>query len=205
MMNGIDDIMKELIDTGLSSIFDPNPVYFKPEHEEGVMPLRRLLFRRTSKIQGLPRRLVRNAFLCGCLDFTKNKPIEYLIIGYGVKRGVGTDIYAVQYVVGNECSVSIPDSVIKDVDRHSLGVPQSEIIIFHNHPYNWLNAVLDNVPLPSTTDRRTMLQKKYMEPFQFVRFLLNVGGVRFYLGENGFVNEIRTPSFIQLLKMFDQI
>ncbi|MDP2766640.1 MAG: hypothetical protein Q8O41_04195 [Candidatus Methanoperedens sp.] len=205
MSNGIGEIFNELIDTGLSSIFDPNPVNFKHEHEKGVVPLRRLLSRHTSKIQRLPRRLVRNAFLCGCLDFTENEPIEYLIVGYGVKRGVGTDIYAVQHVVGNECSVSIPDLVIEDIDRHSTNVPQSEIIIFHNHPYNWLNAVLDNVPLPSTTDRRTMLQKKYMEPFQFVRFLSNVGGVRFYLGENGFVNEIRTPSITQLLKMFDQI
>jgi len=200
MSNGNEDIINELIDTGLSSIFDPNPIYFKPEHENGVVPLRRLLSRRTSKIQRLRRKLVRNAFLCGCLDFTENKPIEYLIVGYGVKRGVGTNIYTVQYVVGNEYSVSIPDSVVKNVDRHFLHVPQSEIIIFHNHPYNWLNAVLDNVPLPSTTDRRTMLQKKYLEPFQFVRFLLNEGGVRFYLGENGFVREIRTPSIIQFLK-----
>jgi len=198
----INNFLIELLDTCLSSIFDPNPVCFKPEHESGIKLLRNLLSRPTFEIQKLSKKLVRNAFLCGCLDYTEHEPIEHLIVGYGVKRGIGTDIHAIQHVVGCESNVSIPETVSENIrDYLSLG-HRSEIIIFHNHPINWINALIDNLPLASSTDRRTILTKKYLENFQFIRQLLFVGGIRFYLGENGFVREIRAPSILNLLEMF---
>lgn len=123
MSNEIKELIHELIDTGLSSLFDPNPVYFKHEHEKGAAILRRLLSKPTFQIQILPKRLTRNAFLCGCLDFTENAPIEHLIIGYGTKRGIGTDVYKVQHLIGSESSISIPETVIANIDKHSYNVP----------------------------------------------------------------------------------
>ena len=196
-------LIRELLDSGISSIFDPAPVSFKPEHERGVPLLRKLLKGSSSRIQKLPKKLTRNSFLLGCLDFTENEPIEHLIIGYGTKKGIGTDIYQIQHLIGNESSVEIPDSIIKSINTHSYSVPKSEVVIFHNHPYNWLNALFDNTPLPSAADRQTMLKKKYLEPFQLIRSLLKLGGVRFYLGENGFVREIRTPSLLRMLVSLD--
>lgn len=203
MNSKIANLLKELMETGLSSLFDPNPVYFKSEHEKGVLPLRKLLDTPSSQtqIQKLPRKMVRNTFLCGCLDYTEDEPVEHLIIGYGVKRGKGTDIHSVQHVVGKKSSVEMPQSVIDDITTRSVQKLHSEIIIFHNHPYNWLNSIFDNIPLASTTDRMTLLRQKYLDPFQFMRNLVGIDGLRFYLGENGFVREIKTPSIIKTVQM----
>lgn len=200
------NLLKELTDAALSSLFDPNPVHFKPEHEKGVSSLRKLLDNPSSptQIQKLPRKMVRNAFLCGCLDYTDNEPVEHLIIGYGAKRGIGTDIHSVRHTVGNKGSVKMPQSVIDEIITHSIKAPNSQIIIFHNHPYNWLNSIFDNIPLASTTDRMTILRQKYLDPFQFMRNLVGIGGLRFYLGENGFVREIKTPSVIKIAQMLKQ-
>lgn len=206
MNSKIANLLKELMETGLSSLFDPNPVHFKSEHEKGVAPLKRILKDSSTvvQIQKLPRKMVRNAFLCGCLDYTENELVEHLIIGYGMRRGIGTDIHAVQHVVGNKSSVNIPQSVVDEIATHAMKIPHSQIIIFHNHPHNWLNSIFDNIPLASTTDRMTLLRQKYLDPFQFMRNLVGIGGLRFYLGENRFVREIKMPSIIKTVQMLVQ-
>lgn len=206
MNSKIANLLRELMETGLSSLFDPNPVYFQSEHEKGVLPVRKLLDNPSSQtqIQKLQKKMVRNPFLCGCLDYTEDEPIEHLIIGYGVKRGKGTDIHSVQHVVGKKNSVEMPQSVIDDITTRSIQELHSEIIILHNHPCNWLNSVFDNIPLASTTDRMTLLRQKYLDPFQFMHNLVGIGGLRFYLGENGFVREIKTPSIIKTVQMLAQ-
>jgi len=204
-MNNNNDIIQELIDTFISSMFDPNPVQFKPEHERGVNIIRRLLLKPNAQIQKLPKKLIRNAFLCGCLDFTEHEQIEHLIIGYGNKRGAGTDITSIQHFIGTETSVNITPETITYIQGHCLITPNSEIVVFHNHPLNWLNNLMDNPPFPSTVDRNTMLQFKYLEPLQLFRFILGRGGIKFYLGENGFVKEFKMPSVIKLLQFLSSL
>lgn len=202
MNSSMHSLMHELIQTGLSSLFDPNPVSFRPEHEKGVRPVQRLLRQPSNYVYQLHPNLSRNAFLCGCLDYSEHQKIEHLIVGYGVKRGNATIIHALEHVIGEVSKVNIPPSTMRNVQNHSRSLPRSEVIIFHNHPPNWFNASLDNIPLASTADRNTLLAKKYLEPFECFRWLSGVGGVRFYLGENGFVREIVTPNLFQLLEMF---
>ena len=194
------NIIFSLLDLSISSLFDPNRVYFKKQHENGVKPVRKAIEGNSlNQLITLKKPLIRNAFLCGCLDFTENLPIEYLIIGYGVKRGMGTDISQVEYAIGDNKSVKL--NAITE-DRISLYVSQAsknEVIIFHNHPKNWVNILLNNTPIASSPDRNTLLKNKYLEPLILLKTLLNKGSIRFYLGENGFVREYNTPNILQLL------
>lgn len=203
MNNKTAERINELMDATLSSIFDPNPIVFKQENETGVLPLRKALNNSAKQgdTQKLPCSLVRNAFLCGCLDFTEDEPVEHLIVGYGTKRGKGTDVHAVRHLIGSENRVDIPKTVVDEIAVNSTRDPHSEIIIFHNHPGNWLNSIFDSIPLASTADRMVLLCQKYLEPSQFLRSLFGIGGLRYYLGENGFVREIKMPSVIKIMQM----
>jgi CRISPR/Cas system-associated endonuclease Cas1 len=74
----------------------------------------------------------------------------------------------------------------------------SELLVFHNHPYNPLNFLFDNVPLASRTDRIFLETRALIAP-QLVRLILDQGRILFYLGENGFVKQFRLPSLVALL------
>jgi hypothetical protein len=200
-MTDLGSLFDFFIKTGLPSLFDPNPVTFTERHESGVAPLKRLLSKPTFQIQKLPRKLIRNAFLCGCLDYTEQQLVEHLIIGYGQKRLSTTDISHVQHFTGNENSVILPPMVFNSADIHCLRTKNSEVIVFHSHPRSWFNFVADNAPLPSTADRDTMLMAK-LRPFQLIRSIFGTGGIRFFVGENGYVREIKMPNLITILNIF---
>lgn len=59
-------------------------------------------------------------------------------------------------------------------------------------------VLFDNSPLPSGTDRRTLLAY-YLRPLVALKSAFGGGRVRFYLGENGFVREFHTPDVMTLL------
>lgn len=195
----MDSFLRELVDAGLASLFDPNPVVFKAEHEVGVRRLQRLLNRPTEEVQRLPRFLVRNAFLCGCLDYTEDEPTEHLIIGYGVAYARTTRVTALQHVIGQAGSVAVPKHVEQAAQEFVVTQPRAELVVFHNHPPNWLNAIFENLPIASSSDRRVMLRTKYVQPAMAVKGLLCLGGIRYYVGENGFVREFRVPGILQML------
>lgn len=197
----LDRILRELVDAGLASLWDPNPVAFRPEHEAGVRPLRRLLRRPTEAVQSLTRPLARNAFLCGCLDYTEKEPIEHLIMGYGTLSGRTTWIEAVQHTIGSSGSVPVPAHVLRTAQEFVLSKPKAELIVFHNHPANWFNALFDNLPLASTPDRRLLLRAKYLQPLMALKGVLGLGGIHYYVGENGFVREFRVPGVLQMLEL----
>ncbi len=196
------NIIFSLLDLSISSLFDPNPVCFKKQHENGVKPVRKAIEGNSlNQLITLKKPLIRNAFLCGCLDFTENLPIEYLIIGYGVKRGMGTDISQVEYAIGDNKSVKLNVITEDRISRYVSQASKNEVIIFHNHPKNWINIIFDNLPLPSQVDRDTLLKKKLLEPIILFKTLLNKGSIRFYLGDNGFLREYNMPNITQLLDL----
>lgn len=201
----LDTILRELVDAGIASLWDPNPVVFRPEHEGGVRPLRRLLQQPTEAVQPFTRPLLRNAFLCGCLDYTEKEAVEHLVIGYGAISGRTARIEAVQHTVGNAQSVPVPEHVRRAAQGFVLSRPKAELIVFHNHPLNWINALFDNFPLASAADRRLLLRTKYLQPLMALKGLLRLGGVRYYVGENGFVREFIMPGVLQTLELLREV
>ncbi len=115
--------------------------------------------------------------------------------------GTTTRIEGVQHAVGDASSVSVPGHVWRTAQEFILSKPKSELIVFHNHPPSWINTLFDNLPVASTPDRRLLLQTKYLEPVLALKGLLGLGGVRYYVGENGFVREFHVPGIIQLLEL----
>ncbi|MBL8020253.1 MAG: hypothetical protein JNM27_11355 [Leptospirales bacterium] len=200
----MNNIVEELFTAFISSVVDPDPIHFRPENEKGVLPVRRILSNGETEVQTLPRSIPRNSFLCGCLDFTENAPVEHLIIGYGTKKGLGTEVKAISHCIGSTNQVSIPPNMIHDMQEMSRRIARAELLIFHNHPRNWINSIFDNIPLPSNTDRITMVRSKYLQPINLVKSILGTGGVRFYLGENGFVREFKTPAIMDAIGLLQK-
>jgi hypothetical protein len=195
----IGDILREVVGSALSSIFDPNPIAFRPPDEAGVRPVRAACRKPTGDCHKFGRPLNRNAFLCGCLDFTEREPIEHLIVGLGHKRASTSKIGSLIHAIGTEDSVSIPQFLGEAIREHLVTGFKAEVLIFHNHPPNLLNAIFDNSPLPSAPDRRVLVSH-LVQPLTAVKALLGGGRVRCYLAENGFVREFRTPELLSLLE-----
>lgn len=87
--------------------------------------------------------------------------------------------------------------------RFVMSEPRAELIVFHNHPRGWFNAMFDNLPLASSADRRLLLNTRYLQPFIVLKTLLGLGAIRFFVGENGFVREFRVPGLLQLFAFLD--
>lgn len=186
--------LKELLETGTASLFDPNPIRFTREHESGIRPIKKLV-KDGSAHQKMKRELTRNQFLRGCLAATEKESVEHLIIGLGDHQGPTTYINSILHVVGGPSSVSIPASVGSAIQGWMLGDHFAEAIVFHNHPRNTLNVLFDNIPLASTTDRQTLLAN-LLKPEYAIKALMGGGRVRFFLGENGQLREFNTPNLL---------
>lgn len=143
----------------------------------------------------------RNSFLLACLDITEDESIEHLIVGYGDRYSKTTKISAAHHSVGGAATVSMPTHILSQIQHHSTDGFSSEVVIFHNHPKNLLNLLVDNLPLTSDTDRRTASQWN-LNPMQFIRTLAKGGRVLFYVGENGFVKPFYLPNAKTILDAF---
>ncbi|MHB1545714.1 MAG: hypothetical protein ACYCSB_00855 [bacterium] len=202
----IQKILTNIITSVVPSLFDPNPVDFKAQHENGVKPVKKAICDNPPNQLAIFKKLIiRNAFLCGCLDFTENLEIEYLIIGYGIKRGNGTDISKVEYAIGNNNSVKVISETKNRIHKYISQASKNEVIIFHNHPKSWINIFSDNIPIASMMDRDTLSRNKYLEPVILFKTLLNKGSIRFYLGENGFVREYKIPNILKIINRLSNI
>ena len=62
--------------------------------------------------------------------------------------------------------------------RHTLAGSRNEVVIFHNHPRNVMNHLLDNQPLASNPDRK-MLENLTLNIFQICRQISQGGRVLF--------------------------
>lgn len=192
-------LVQEILNSFINSIFDPNPVHFTYQHEKASRRMLKKLREPPDRVYELKPILNRNAFLCGCLDFTQDASIEYMIIGLGRKHQSTTKVQYLHFVSGSPNSVSFSPSGQQIIETHLKADFKNEILIFHNHPANWLNIAFDNLPIASSPDRKALLQIAYLKPLNAIKLLLKGGRIRFYLGENGFVREFLTPNLSQAL------
>jgi len=198
-MQSAQSFVRELIGTLVSKGFDPNPVAFKPSDETGTGPVRTGCLKPHGELHNFRRQVNRNAFLRGCLDFTDDAPVEHLIVGFGFKRGSTTIVDQMAHTVGTEGAVSIPDHIARAITAHVQQKHANEVLLYHNHPRNPINVVFDNTPLPSGTDRRTLVSF-HSDVTVLGKALMGGRRVRFYIGENGFVQEFRSPDLLSLLE-----
>jgi hypothetical protein len=197
----VDDLLRELIDTGIAAFFDRNPVNFTRRNEKGVVSVRQLMSLPAGQRHTLQYPLPRNSFLCGCLDATEREHREHLLVGFGSRRGSTTRIDGIRHESGDPYSVAVPMTLEEEIRRHLGTDSRKEVVVFHNHPPNWLNRLFDNTPLPSSADRAALLKMRYLEPLTALRVFVGRGNVRFFLGENGYVREFRTPGILQVLAL----
>jgi hypothetical protein len=184
----------------LLSCLERSPIQFRREHEAGAERVLSAIGRaRTEEAAVLRSPVNRNGFLLGCLKYTDKRPEEHLIAGYGFRQASTTKIERVHHIVGGLHSVPIPLSVMRAMQDHYSKDNDSEIILFHNHPRWWPNAVFDNTPLASPADRN-VLTRAVITPKQLLRTFANRGRILFYLGENGFVQQITLPTIASLFR-----
>lgn len=137
----------------------------------------------------------RNAFLIACGNYTENKREEHLVVGYGRRYGSTTRVASLHHVLGAADSVAVPAHVAHTMWDYYRQNPAHELLVFHNHPFNPLNLILDNGPLASRADRIAM-QERSFNIEQVLRTFRGEGRVLFYLGENGSVKQFRLPSVL---------
>ena len=200
------DFWREVFYSEITSLFDPE-TQFRPEHKRNVRMTHNALQKPLGRIHQLSKPILRNAFLYGCREFTRNESIEHLIVGFGRRRGGGTDISSLLHITGNETSVPVPPALIQMIQTHAIRDSRHETILFHNHPSDWLNAILPLPPLASPADRRVMIKQKYFQPFFLLKNIFGHGTMRFYVAEQGRVKEIRWPylkDVIDAIKAFQK-
>lgn len=188
----------ETAESAILSCLEPNPIscYYADEPPR----VRKAILRaRDGKLARFRDRVTRNAFLIACGEYTDDKPEEHLIIGYGLRHGSTTKVESLHHVSGGTNRVHLPDNVAHAMWDYYRQHEKHELLIFHNHPYNPINFLFDNLPLPSRQDR-LFLEARAMNPQQLVRALLSQGRARFYLGENYEVKEFYLPSVVALLE-----
>lgn len=190
------DRVLEIAESALLGSLEPSPISVCSEHElprvrNAILRAHRDGFARFRDVVN------RNSFLLGCRDYTVDSGKEHLLVGYGFRYGSTTRVHSLHHVTGSSSSVCLPADVGHAMWAHYRRHHGNELLVFHNHPCNPLNLLLDNLPLPSRTDRR-FLEARALQPEQIVRRLLGGGRIRFYLGENGFVKEFRLPSAVSL-------
>jgi hypothetical protein len=183
--------IEQLLDPVLASAFDPDPVRFRADDERGVRPVREAVRRANGALVSL-RPLNRNAFLCGCLDLTDEQSIEHLIVGFGWQHGSTTKVEQLAHATGSAGQVAIPLWIAGAIRAHMDADHSNEVVVFHNHPRNPLNVIFDNAPIASTPDRN-LFTRDVMNIVAVLRTLMGGGRLRYFLGENGFVREFRTP------------
>jgi len=188
----------EIAESAILSCLEPKPI--SSCYADELPRVRKNVLRaRDGKLARFRDPVNRNAFLLGCAGYTNNKLEEHLLIGYGSRHGSTTKVESLHHVIGGTSSVGLPDAVAHAMWDYYGQQEDNELLIFHNHPYNPLNFLLDNLPLASRTDR-LFLEARGLNPHQLVRRLLGQGRVIFYLGENDFVKEFRLPGVVALLE-----
>jgi len=202
-MNTAESLIRELVGTVTSKAFDPNPVVFKDSDEAGVGPVKTGCKKANSSLHRFRSQLNRNAFLRGCGVFAADAAVEHLIVGFGFRHGSTTVVEQMAHAVGTEGAVSIPEHVSAAIRGYIQQEHANEVLLFQNHPRNPINVVFDNTPLPSGTDRRTLVSF-HSDVKVLGKVLMGGGRVRFYVGENGFVQEFRTPDLLPLLDRMAQ-
>jgi hypothetical protein len=187
----------EIAESAILSCLEPKPISYC--YADELPRVRKAILRAIDgKLTRFRNRVTRNAFLIACGEYTDDKPEEHLIVGFGERHGSTTMVESLHHVVGGTNRVCFPDNVAHAMWDYYRQDQKHELLIFHNHPYNPINFLFDNLPLPSRQDR-LCFEDRAMNPQQLVRALLGKGRARFYLGENYEVKEFYLPSVVALL------
>jgi hypothetical protein len=190
-------LVKELTKNYFLSACEPNPISLSDEAD--LLRVKRAIKRAAGvALTALRQPVKRSSFLGACLDLTDEAPIEHLVVGYGTKHGNTTKIYSVHHVTGEEHSVRPTPEIIQAIWQHTQQKRRGEVVIFHNHPQNWLNTLLGNLPIASSDDRRFVEKLRY-SPYQLAKLFFESGDVLFFLGENGCVKPFSLPSFDRII------
>ena len=197
-MNPPEKALCAVVENFVLGCFEPEPIKFTQAHEKIVPRVRAAIQSAGEEPSRFDVPVNRNGFLCGCLDYTEAENIEHLIVGYGYRHGSTSKIHSVHHERGNVGTVTIPPNVLRTMRRHHDQSNNAEVIVFHNHPVNPLNLLLDNLPLTSGADRRA-LENLALAPHQVGRSLSGGGRILCYLGENGFVKQFRLPAIQSML------
>jgi hypothetical protein len=187
----------EVAESAILGCLEPNPISSWYD-DELARVRRKILEARNGKLARFRDQANRNSFLIGCLQYADDKPEEHMLIGYGFRHGSTTKVESLHHVIGAAGTVRLPDAVAYAMWDFYGQHEDNELLIFHNHPYNPLNFLFQNLPLASRQDR-LFLEARALNPQQIARRLLAKGRVLFYLGENGDVKEFRLPSVVALL------
>ncbi len=194
----------ELVGPVVSSLFDPYPIAFRQADEAGVRPVRSACRTTDGGLRSFKRPLNRNAFLCGCLDFTERETSEHLIVGFGYRQATTTKIHSLSHVAGSLGAVSFPPSVQNAIQGHVTSSYKAEVLVFHNHPAPSLDTLFDSIPVASRTDRMTLLTH-LVQPMIAIKSLLGGGRIRWYLGASRYMREFRTPNLLGLLEAISRL
>ncbi len=187
----------EIAESAFLGCLEPNPV--SRCYDEELPRVRRAILRtRDGSLARFRDQVNRNAFVLGCGAYTDGKPEEHLLIGYGFRHRSTTKVESLHHALGARGTVRLPDTMAHAMWDYYEQHEDNELLIFHNHPYNPLNFLLDNLPLASRQDR-LFLKARALHPQQLLRRLLGQGRILFYLGENGYVKEFSLPSTIAIL------
>lgn len=192
-------VLRELAGSILSKALDPMPIVFRTTDDVGVGPVRNGCKKPIATLHTFRKPLNRNAFLFGCAEYTDLAKVEHLIVGFGRKRGTTTLIDRMSHAIGSQDAVVIPGHIASAIEDHVQQEHGNEVLIFHNHPRNPFNVILDNLPMPSANDRQA-LKDFYNDAKILGKSLFGGGRIRFYIGENGYVQEFRTPDLLSLIE-----
>src|SRR5262249_11998687 len=134
----------EITESAVLGCFEPKPI--SSCYDEELPRARQAILRgRNAKLARFRYQVNRNAFLLACRDYTDKKPEEHLIIGYGFRHGSTTKVESLHHVIGGTGTVHLPDAVAHTMWDFYGQREDNELLVFHNHPYNPLNFLFDNL------------------------------------------------------------
>jgi hypothetical protein len=141
-----------------------------------------------------PKPYGRNTTIAGVwMYLEKPHPNEFLVTAFGVRQGTTLSRPAryegIHISGGSEHNVMFSPKALDYIAKHSR-IKNAEILIFHNHPANFLSNIFGKawVPLPSTADRNVLCKFSEESIADWFR-TGNYKNVRFFLIENKCIHE----------------
>lgn len=151
----------------------------------------------------------RNTTIAGIWMFLeKNHRREYLVTAFGKRIVAGARFCGVHITHGARHNVNFSPACIDYFQKHIAKINDAEILVFHNHPINFimdlLSQIIDWRPVPSNMDRETAYRFKYRA---IVNWLAtgNFYNIRFFLVEDGRLGEILLPSADKIANMLRKL
>lgn len=192
-------LWESLLSSAISQFADPAPIRFTDRDFARGRTLVTKCRQEAGENLHFRTALPRNAFLAACLKLTAEESREHLLAGFGIQRGSSTFVARVAHRLGSTNSVCFPPELQAEIVTYVQSGHRNEVLVFHNHPANPINALCDNEPWASPQDRRVAMTHA-AAPAMFIKALTNGGRTRFYVGENGYVRQFIGPDVFTVLK-----